>query len=67
MNARLQVREHLLARKIKPFGTYREIPFGPHERVSCEGAEKLREALFAKCPQIAERLGLTMLSSFPPL
>ena len=64
--ARPQLREHLLARKMNRWALIGRYPSG-HPSTSVARARRNFSRLLARYPEIAERLGLTMLSSFPPL
>jgi hypothetical protein len=66
MRARPQVREHLLARSMQKWALIGRYPSG-HPNTSVARARRNFARLLGKYPHIAERLGLTMLSSFPPL
>jgi hypothetical protein len=65
LNARPQIREHLLARKMNRWAL---IGRHPSAFPNCPASRARRNfsRLFAKYPQIAERLGLTPLSAYPP-
>jgi hypothetical protein len=66
MNARPQIREHLLARKLQRWALIGRYPSG-HHNTSVARARRNFARLLARYPKIAERLGLTIVSSFPPL
>jgi hypothetical protein len=66
VRARPQLREHLLARSMQKWALIGRYPSG-HPNASVARARRNFSRLLARYPEIAERLGLTMLSSFPPL
>jgi hypothetical protein len=66
MHARPEIREHLLAKKMQRWALIgRHSSAYPH--ISPARARKNFSRLLAKYPQIAERLGLTLLSAYPSL
>jgi hypothetical protein len=66
LNARPQIREHLLARKMNRWALIGRHPTA-YPNISPARARRNFSRLLAKYPQIAERLGLTPLSAYPPL
>jgi hypothetical protein len=66
MHARLQIREHLLARRMNRWALIGRYPSG-HPNTSVARARRNFARLFGKYPHIAQRLGLDVLSPFPPL
>jgi hypothetical protein len=66
MRARPVLRQHLLARKMQRWAL---IGRHPSAFPNCPASRARRNfaRLLAKYPQIAERLGLTPLSAYPPL
>ena len=66
MNARPQLRQHLLARKMQRWALIGSYP-SAYPNCSASRARRNFSRLLAKYPQIAERLGLTPLSAYPPL
>jgi hypothetical protein len=66
LNARPQIREHLLARKMNRWALIGRHPSAyPH----CSPARARRNfaRLYARYPELARRLGLTPVSAYPPL
>ncbi|MGD0964641.1 MAG: hypothetical protein ABSA57_12160 [Candidatus Acidiferrales bacterium] len=66
MHARPQIREHLLARKMNRWALIGRHPCA-YPNCPASRARRNFSRLLAKYPQIAERLGLTPLSAYPPL
>ena len=66
MHARPQLRQHLLARKMQRWALIGRHP-SAYPNIPPERARRNFSRLLAKYPQIAERLGLTPLSAYPPL
>ena len=66
MRARPQVREHLLARSMQKWALRGRHP-SAFPNCPASRARRNFSRLFAKYPQIAERLGLTPLSAYPSL
>jgi hypothetical protein len=66
MHARPEIREHLLARAMQRWALIGRHP-NAYPNFSATRARKNFSRLLAKYPQIAERLGLTALSAYPPL
>jgi hypothetical protein len=66
MRGRPQVRQHLLAAKMKRWAL---IGRNPSAFPNCPASRARRNfsRLFTKYPELAERLGLTPLSAYPPL
>ena len=66
MRARPQVRQHLLAAKMKRWAQIGRSPSAYSNYQSAQ-ARKNFARLLAKYPEIAERLGLDALSAYPRL
>jgi hypothetical protein len=66
LHARPQIREHLLARKMQRWALIGRHP-SAFPNCSASRARRNFSRLLGKYPQIAERLGLTPLSAYPPL
>ena len=66
MRARPQVREHLLARAMQKWALMGRHP-SAFPNCPASRARRNFSRLLAKYPKIAERLGLTVLSAYPPL
>ena len=66
MHARPQIREHLLARSMQKWALIGRHP-SAYPNCPAPRARRNFSRLLAKYPQIAERLGLTPLSAYPPL
>jgi hypothetical protein len=66
MNARPQIREHLLARKMNRWALIGSYP-SAYPNFSPARARRNFSRLLAKYPHIAQRLGLDALSTYPPL
>ena len=66
MRARAQVREHLLATKMRKWALIGQHPFVDP---TCPPARARRNfaRLCARYPEIARRLGMSPLSAYPPL
>jgi hypothetical protein len=66
MRARPELRNHLLAKKMQRWAL---IGRHPSAFPNCPASRARRNfsRLLAKYPKIAERLGLTVLSAYPPL
>jgi hypothetical protein len=66
MRARPEVREILIARKLKRWALIAQHPFVDP---ACPPARARRNfaRLLARHPETARRLGMTMLSAYPPL
>jgi hypothetical protein len=66
MNARPEVREHLLAMKMIKWAL---IGRRPHAHPECSPAKARRNyaRLYARHPQVAQKIGMTALSAYPPL
>ena len=66
MHARPQIREHLLAIKLQRWALIGRHP-SAFPNISPARARRNFSRLLAKFPHIAQRLGLTPLSAYPPL
>jgi hypothetical protein len=66
MNARPQVRQHLLAIRMKRWAQIGRSP-STYSTYRSAQARKNFARLLAKYPEIAQRLGLDTLSPYPPL
>lgn len=66
MHARPEVREHLLAIKMKKWASAGRCP-GAYPNCSPSRARRNFSRLLAKYPEIARRLGLSPLSAYPTI
>ena len=66
MRARPEIRQHLLARKMQRWALIGRYP-SAFPNCPASRARRNFSRLLAKYPKIAERLGLTPLSAYPPL
>ena len=66
MRAKPQLREHLLATKMKRWAL---IGQHPHAYPNCSPAKARRNfsRLMSRYPELARRLGMTAISAYPPL
>ena len=66
MRARPRLREHLLCKAMQKWSLIGGFPSG-HPKILVARARRNFSRLLAKYPQIAERLGLDVLSAYPRL
>jgi hypothetical protein len=66
LNARPQIREHLLARKMKRWALIGRYP-SSYPNMPPARARRNFSRLLAKYPELASRLSLDVLSPYPPL
>jgi len=65
MHARPEIRQHLLAAKMKRWALIGTYP-SAHANYPPSRARRNFSRLFARYPEIARRLGMTALSAYPP-
>jgi hypothetical protein len=66
MRAKPQLREHLLATKMKKWASIGRCP-SAYPNFSAGRARRNYSRLFARHEELARRLGLTPVSAYPPL
>ena len=66
MRARPEVREHLLATKMRKWAMIGRHP-SAYSNCSPARARRNFSRLFCRYPQIAQRLGMTLLSAYPAI
>jgi hypothetical protein len=66
MRAKLPLREHLLATKMKKWAIIGRCP-GAYPNCSPARARRNFSRLMSRYPELARRLGMTAISAYPPL
>jgi hypothetical protein len=66
MRAKPQLREHLLATKLKRWASIGRCP-AAYPNCSPSKARKNYSRLLSRYPELARRLGLTAVSAYPPI
>jgi hypothetical protein len=66
MRAKLPLREHLLATKMKKWAIIGRCP-SAYPNSSLSRARRNYARLVARYPELARRLGMTAISAYPPL